>query len=104
MHLTSSGGPAEIPRVSCQWELQMRRLDGTGDWHHTPGTSSGTIQLGPFRDGQETTQAVTIESMIHHNWPGYFEFRIAFTLDPQQGMNDPSRGNNQTHTTAFGMD
>ena len=105
MHLTrSGGGSAEIPRVSCQWELQMRRLDGTGDWHHTPETSSGAIQLGPFRNGQETTQAITVEFMIHHNWPETFEFRIAFILDPQQGINDPGRENNRTYTTAFGMD
>ena len=79
----------------------MNRKDGSGTWHHTPGTSSGTIQLGPFRDGQETMQEIRLDFMIHHNWVGSFDFRIAFTLDPDGGLNDPSRGNNQTYSGAF---
>ncbi len=102
MFMTLSGGAsAEIPRVSCRWELQMIRKDGTGDWHHTPETSAGTIQLGPFRKGQETTQSITIDSLIHHNWVDIFDFRIAFMLDPDGGLNDPNRENNRAYTAAF---
>ncbi len=105
MHLTrSGGGPTEFRRMNCLWELQMRRRDGTGDWHHVPNTSSGSIQLGPFRDGQEMTQSISVDSMIHHNWPESFDFRIAFILDPQGGINDPNQDNNRAYTSAFGMD
>ena len=105
MHMTrSGGGPTEFRRMNCRWELQQRRRDGTGDWLYVRETSSGTIQLGPFRDGEETTQSVSIDSMIHHNWPEYLDFRIAFILDPQGGVNDPNQDNNRTYTSAFGMD
>ena len=105
MHMTRrGGGPTEFRRMNCRWELQQRRRDGTGNWSYVPETSSGTIQLGPFRDGEETTQSVSIDSMIHHNWPEYFDFRIAFILDPQGGVNDPNQDNNRTYTSAFGMD
>ena len=105
MHMTrSGGGPTEFRRMNCRWELERRRRDGTTGWSHPSWEQSGTLQLGPFRDGQETTQSITIDSMIDHDLPEVFDFRIAFILDPEATINDPDRGNNRTYTSAFGMD
>ena len=102
MHMSHlSAAPAEIARMACRWELQQRRLDHTGDWHYVTGTSSGRIQLGPFRRGAETTQGIELDFLIHHNWPEYFEFRIAFELDAERGINDPNRANNVTRSEVF---
>ncbi len=105
IHMTrSGGGPTEFRRMNCRWELERRRRDGTTGWSHDYWDQSGTLQIGPFRDGQETTQAITIDSMIHHSLPEVYNFRIALILDPDGGVNDPNQGNNRTYTQAFGMD
>ncbi len=89
----------EIRKVPCRWELQFNPL-GTSDWLYFPHHPSGTIQLGPFRNGEENAQDIVIDFLIR-DYKSPEDRRIFFSLDPDRFYNDTDRDNNVTFSISF---
>jgi hypothetical protein len=98
----NSDSPAEIARVKCNWRTQSRNTDEIA-WGEGYPLSSGSLQLGPFRRGEETTCAFEFDFIIHDYHDVVF-YRVMFELDPDHLLNDPNRGNNIAVTGQFDHD
>ena len=100
MHLRHhSDAPIEITRVKCNWLVQSRNTFET-EWRDAWPDQSGSLQLGPFRRGQETTCDFEFDFIVK-DYKAVVYRRILFDLDPDRLLNDPDRANNRTFTAQF---
>jgi hypothetical protein len=98
----NSDSPAEIRRVKCNWQTQLRNTFETA-WREGYPRSSGSLQLGPFRRGEETTYSFEFDFIIK-DFHDVVYYRVMFELDPDHLLNDPNRGNNIAVTGQFDHD
>ena len=98
----NSDSPAEITRVKCNWQTQLRNSFETA-WREGYPKSSGSLQLGPFRRGEETTCSFEFDFIIK-DFHDVVYYRVMFELDPDHLLNDPNRGNNIAVTGQFDHD